>query len=100
MRRLSFIVFVLMMIGITGCTMTQKGAGMGTALGAGTGAIIGHQSGHAAGGALIGGAVGGLGGALIGESQATKFCPVCGESFPADVKYCPKCGAELQYKQK
>ena len=85
---------------ITGCTMTQKGAGVGTALGAGTGAIIGHQSGHTAEGALIGGAAGAAAGALIGDSMATKFCPDCGQSFPADVKYCPKCGTELQFKQK
>ena len=99
MKRLSCILFVLLIMA-AGCTMTQKGAGLGSAIGAGAGAIIGHQSGHALEGALIGGATGAAGGALIGESQAIKFCPVCGESFPADVKYCPKCGTELQFKQK
>lgn len=99
MKGLVCILFILSIM-IAGCTMTQKGAGVGTALGAGTGAIIGHQSGHTAEGALIGGAAGAAAGALIGDTQATKFCPVCGESFPADVKYCPKCGSELKFKQK
>ncbi len=99
MKRLVCVLFVFSLM-IAGCTMTQKGAGLGTALGAGAGAIIGHQSGHTAEGALIGGAAGAAGGALIGESQSTKFCPVCGEAFPANVKYCPRDGAELKFKQK
>jgi uncharacterized membrane protein len=83
----------------SGCTTTQKGAGIGGMLGAGTGAIIGHQTGKAAEGALIGGAVGATAGALIGEAAATKFCPTGGETYPADVQYCPKHGTKLQFKE-
>lgn len=95
--------FLLILLGIfviSGCTTTQKGAGIGAATGAGVGAIIGHQKGKTAEGAAIGAAVGGLGGALVGEQMDTKFCPECGATYPADVKYCPKCGVELKYRQK
>jgi len=99
MKRLTCLIFILMIMA-AGCTATQKGAGVGSLIGAGAGAIIGHQSGHTAEGALIGGAAGAAGGALVGDSQATKFCPVCGESYPANVQYCPKCGEKLEFKQK
>lgn len=82
-----------------GCTMTQKGAATGATLGGVAGAIIGHQKDKTAEGAAIGAAVGGLGGALVGEQMATKFCPVGGETYPADVKYCPTHGVELKFKE-
>ncbi len=53
---------------ISGCTATQKGAGIGGMIGAGAGAIIGHQKGKTTEGALIGGAVGAAAGALIGDA--------------------------------
>jgi len=52
---------------ITGCTATERGAGIGAASGAGLGAIIGHQSGHGGEGALIGAAAGALTGGLLGN---------------------------------
>lgn len=56
----------------SGCTETQKSAGIGTAAGAALGGIIGHQSGKGGQGALIGGAVGALGGAAIGKAKEAK----------------------------
>lgn len=99
MRRL-IICLSILSIFITGCTGTQKGAGLGGLIGAGTGAIIGHQSGHAKEGALIGTAVGAAGGALIGDQMQSKFCPSCGAEYTSGVKYCPKDGAELRFKQR
>ncbi|MBN1794022.1 MAG: hypothetical protein JW844_03570 [Candidatus Omnitrophica bacterium] len=96
----SFALLVLVLLVITGCTTTQKGAGIGSAIGAGAGAIIGHQSGHTAEGAMIGAAGGAAGGALIGEQAATKFCPTCGRSFTSGTQYCPYDGTELKVKQK
>ena len=93
------VLLAIAVIGLAGCTTTQKGAGIGTVLGAGAGAAIGSASGHAGEGALIGAGVGAAGGALIGEQMATKFCPTCGADYPGDVGYCPKCGCELQYKK-
>lgn len=93
-------IILLICLGIlSGCTTTQKGAGVGALLGAGTGAIIGHQSGHTAEGALIGGAAGAAAGALIGDKAAVKFCPKCGASYGKDVQYCPKDGTELKLKE-
>lgn len=83
-----------------GCTMSQKGAAVGTVTGAGLGAIIGHQSGHTAEGAGIGAAVGAAAGTLIGENMAKKFCPKCGRDFTEDLKYCPYDGTELKFKEK
>ncbi|MBF0594228.1 MAG: lipoprotein [Candidatus Omnitrophica bacterium] len=60
---------LLLVLVLTGCTGTEKGAGIGAVAGAGLGAIIGYQSGHAAEGALIGGAVGAGGGALAGHAM-------------------------------
>jgi outer membrane lipoprotein SlyB len=95
MRKVGLIILVLV-IGIAGCTTTQKGAATGAAVGAGIGAIIGHQSGETAEGALIGAAAGGLAGALIGEQMDTMFCPTCGRHFPAGTRYCPYDGTELK----
>lgn len=62
---------ILAMIGLlaamTGCSTTQKGAGIGAVLGAGAGALIGHGGNAGSGeGALIGAAIGVVGGALTG----------------------------------
>lgn len=97
--RTSLIVLALALLVVSGCTSTQKGAGLGGLIGAGTGAIIGHQSGHTKEGALIGAAAGAAGGALIGDQMATKFCPMCGADYTAGVQYCPKDGTELRFKQ-
>lgn len=100
MRKVAIILLVLSaIIWVSGCTTTQKGAGVGAVTGAGLGAVIGHQSGHAAEGAAIGAAAGGLGGALIGEQMDKKFCPTCGRTFPSDVEYCPYDGTELQWRR-
>ena len=91
---------ILSVLVISGCTGTQKGAGLGGLVGAGAGAIIGHQSGHAKEGALIGAAAGAAGGALIGDQMDTKFCPVCGKAYTSGVQFCSKDGTELKFKQK
>ena len=96
----SIVLLVMVLLVFSGCTGTQKGAGLGGLIGAGTGAIIGHQSGHAKEGALIGAVAGAAGGALIGDQMETKFCPVCGASYASGVQYCPKDGADLKIKQK
>lgn len=85
---------------VSGCTGTQKGAGLGGLMGAGAGAIIGHQSGHTKEGALIGAVAGVAGGALIGDQMDTKFCPVCGKEYTSGVQFCSKDGTELKVKQK
>lgn len=102
----------------------NQGAVLGGLLGAGTGAIIGNQSDHAGAGTAIGAGLGALAGGLVGnamedKSQAaqqqtfpsatttttttssvgTKFCPVGGETYDANVKYCPIHGVELKVKQ-
>ena len=99
MKKKLILLLLVGMLGLYGCTTTQKGAGIGAAGGAGLGAIIGHQSGRTAEGAAIGAAVGGLGGALVGEQMARKFCPTCGRTFPSDVQFCPYDGSELQWRQ-
>ena len=83
----------------SGCTTTQKGAGVGAVLGGGLGAVIGHQSGHTAEGAGIGAAAGAIGGALIGEKMDKNFCPECGRKFTSSVEYCPYDGASLRAAQ-
>ena len=93
------IFLILIFIGAVGCTTTQKGAGVGAATGAVVGGIIGNQSGRGPAGAGIGAALGAVGGALIGEHMDKKFCPVCGATYPSDVKYCPKDGTELKLRQ-
>lgn len=96
---LGFVLIISVIAIVSGCTTTQKGAGIGSMIGAGAGAIIGHQSDKTAEGALIGAAAGAAGGALIGDAMATKFCPVGGETYPSNVQYCPVHGAELKSKQ-
>ena len=100
MKRVIVLFLLVGMIGLVGCTTTQKGAGVGAAAGGALGAIIGHQSGHTAGGAAIGAVTGGLAGALIGEAVDRKFCPLCGKHFPSNVQFCPDCGVELQTMKK
>lgn len=96
MRKILVGVLAIGILGIFGCSTTQKGAGLGAVAGAGLGAIIGHQSGHAGEGALIGGLGGAAAGALAGEQIDRKFCPVCGKRFTAGTIYCPVDGAELK----
>jgi hypothetical protein len=71
-RMRKFVLVILMVAALAGCTGAQKGAGIGAVAGAGLGAIIGYQSGHAAQGALIGGALGAGGGALAGDAMEDK----------------------------
>lgn len=99
MKKILLLVLLVSILGLYGCTTTQKGAGVGAAGGAGLGAIIGHQSGHTAEGAAIGAVAGGLTGALVGEQMDRKFCPTCGRTFPSDVEFCPYDGTELQWKK-
>ncbi len=98
MKKLFVVVIALSIAALSGCTTTQKGAGLGTLIGAGTGAVIGHQSGHTTEGALIGGAVGAAAGALVGDAMETKYCPKCGTGYTEDVQYCTKDGAPLRFK--
>ena len=101
MKKITGILFFLLMFSVLGCNATQKGAAVGGVAGAGLGAIIGHQSGHTGEGAVIGGAAGAIGGAIIGNQMEQKmFCPVCGKQFDSNVKYCPHDGTELKPVQK
>lgn len=68
-KLVGIIVLLSLLVLITGCTTTQKGAVIGGLGGAGLGAIVGNQSGHAAGGAAIGGVAGAVVGALIGHEM-------------------------------
>ena len=102
MSKTVLLVCLVFVVGVSGCTSVQKGAGIGAAAGAGLGAIIGHQSGNAGEGALLGAAGGALAGALVADAQeqqdpVIKFCSECGKRFKdTDMIYCPYDGAELQ----
>lgn len=101
MNKMLAVCLCAVILGMSGCTTTQKGTAVGTAAGAGLGAIIGHQSGNRDKGALIGGAVGALGGYAVGKNmEQKKFCPTCGRVFSADTVYCPYDGTELKYQEK
>lgn len=100
MKKILAVILAVGLLGILGCSTTQKGAAVGTVAGAGLGAIIGHQSGHTGAGALIGGLGGAAAGALIGEKMDSKFCPTCGKHFTGGTVYCPEDGAELKPIQK
>lgn len=92
-------IMVITMIVLSGCTATEKGAGIGGVLGAGAGYAIGKQSGHGAEGAGIGAAVGAISGGLIGhqmEKNSKNYCPTCGRTFSSTTKYCPYDGTTLQ----
>ncbi len=85
----------------TGCTTTQKSAGVGAGIGAVAGAIIWHQSGNRDKGALIGAAIGGASGAVVGDKiKERKFCPSCGRTTDTDKEYCPFDGYRLKIKNK
>ena len=58
---------VFLLLVLTGCTTTQKGATAGALGGAALGGIIGHQSGHGGEGAAMGAAAGALTGYIIGD---------------------------------
>ncbi len=82
---------------LSGCTTTQKGAGIGAVIGGGAGYAIGHQSGHGGEGAAIGAVVGAIGGGLIGNKMDKKrFCPHCGRKFGSSAEHCPYDGTELR----
>ncbi len=66
-RILVFATILMLVLGVTACTRTQKGATIGAGTGALLGGIIGERSGNTATGALIGAAVGGATGAWIGN---------------------------------
>ena len=92
---------ILAVVVLSGCTATQKGAGIGGVLGGGAGYAIGKQSGHGAEGAAIGAVVGAIGGGLIGnQMEDKKFCPTCGREFKATEEYCPYDGTLLKPVEK
>jgi len=74
--KLSFFLFLIVALVITGCESmgpkTKTGAVAGGIIGATAGGIIGHQSGHGLEGAGIGAAVGALSGALLGSAMDQK----------------------------
>lgn len=90
---------ILVLLIVSGCTTTQKGAAVGGGTGAVLGGVIGHQSGHGTEGALIGAGLGAAAGALAGEKMDTKFCPTCGKTYTGGTKYCPVDGMELKVRQ-
>jgi len=65
-------VFVGLVVLLSGCTTTQKGAGIGAVTGAAIGTIIGHQSGEEGEGAVLGAALGGGVGAVIGDQMTRR----------------------------
>ena len=95
-----FICVLGLIIVLSGCTTTQKAAGVGAAGGAVLGGVIGHQSDHGTEGAAIGAVLGGLGGMVVGERMDKKFCPKCGREFGMDYQICPIDGTELKVKEK
>ena len=90
---------IAIVVFLTGCTTTQKSAGIGALGGGALGGIIGHQSGHGGTGAAIGAAAGAITGVIVGEKLEKKFCPVCGAEYTGGDKFCPKDGTELKEKQ-
>jgi len=96
MRNLA-VILIVVVVALSGCTATQKGAGIGAVLGGGAGYAIGKQSGHGAEGAAIGAGVGAITGGIIGhQMEKGKFCPTCGRKFKSSVEYCPYDGTELK----
>ncbi len=94
--------FLLGVVALSGCTATQKGAGIGALIGGGVGYAVGKQSGNDAAGAAIGATVGAIGGGLIGNKMEDKnmfICPECGRSFSSSVEYCPYDGTALKSAQ-
>ena len=71
MRKLAFVLLFCLVISLTGCTTTQKGAVIGATGGAVAGGAIGYfagdsQTDDAVKGAAIGAVTGALAGALLG----------------------------------
>jgi len=97
---ISFVVALIALLLVSGCTATQKGIGAGTLLGGGAGAVIGHQSGHAGEGAVIGAVGGAVAGGLIGhEVGKVKYCPTCGTQYQEESQFCPEDGTQLLYRK-
>lgn len=94
------VVYFILMLGLIGCTTTQKSATLGGLGGATLGGIIGHQSGDGVKGAAIGGVIGTAAGLFIGDKLEKKFCPVGGEVYTEDVEFCPNHGVELKYRER
>jgi osmotically inducible lipoprotein OsmB len=65
MRLPTFILIILLLIGVAGCSDTGIGAGVG----AGGGALVGSAVGHPWLGALVGGTGGAVAGHEIGKNQ-------------------------------
>ena len=91
---------LVLLLGLAGCTTSQKAATTGGLAGATLGGIIGHQSGDGVKGAAIGGVVGTVGGMLIGDHMEKKFCPVGGEVYTESTEFCPNHGVELKYRER
>lgn len=66
-RMVSILAIGVFLVGMVGCTSTQKGAVIGGGGGAILGGVLGKQAGNTAAGAIIGAAVGGAAGAWIGH---------------------------------
>lgn len=65
-----FMLCLVAMLGLTGCSYVQRGAAVGAGLGALTGGIIGHQGAEGVlEGAVMGAGGGGIIGALIGDGM-------------------------------
>ena len=98
--RIFILITAACLLVVSGCTATQKGAGVGAVVGGGAGYAIGKQSGHGGEGAAIGAVVGAIGGGLIGNKMdKKKFCPTCGRTFSSSTEYCPYDGATLSVAQ-
>ena len=94
-----FILVLIAVLAVIGCTTTQKTATVGGLGGATLGGIIGHQTGDGVAGAAIGGVVGTAGGMVVGEKMKKKLCAVCGATYTEDIKFCAKDGTELKYRE-
>lgn len=68
---LACMLFLAVMLGVSGCTCVQKAAAIGAGAGAIAGAAIGSANGEACAGAAIGAGSGGLVGALVGDGMCT-----------------------------
>lgn len=94
------VALAIVLLSLTGCTTTQKGAGIGATTGAILGTVVGHQEGKEIEGAAIGAVIGGVAGSAIGkEVGKVKFCPTCGAEYPVDATFCSKDGTELKEKR-
>lgn len=94
------LILTIVLMGLCGCTTTEKASTAGGLGGAVLGGIIGHQSGNDVAGAAIGGVVGAVGGMVVGEHIDKKFCPKCGREYSSNEKFCAVDGTELKIKEK